>query len=201
MVDKNVWEVLPGEIRKPGIQHLVITALFIGVGAVVGMTGASASVGFGVTFFWPAIAIQIVGGIWYGIWGGAIAAGIFPIISNMVAGTPPIVSILWIPANVIQGMAAGIVFRKLNLDPRLKKAKDYFFFILVGGILANIPGAFYGPYIGKLFGLFTDQSYPVAVAAWLIGNGTCAIVFGIILLKALSPIVIKTRAFCKGLIA
>ena len=200
-MENNVWKISEGEIRKPGIQHLVITALLIGAGAVVGMTGVSASVGFGVTFFWPAIAIQIVGGIWYGIWGGAIAAGIFPIISNMVGGTPPIVSILWIPANVIQGMTTGIVFRKLKLDPRLKNPKDYFFFILVGGFLANIPGAFYGPYIGKLFGLFTDQSYPVAVLAWLIGNGSCAIIFGIILLKALSPIVIKTRSFCKGLLA
>lgn len=198
---EEIWTVQEGEVREPGIQHLVITALLIGVGAVTGMTGASASVGFGVTFFWPAIAIQIVGGIWYGVWGGAIAAGLFPVISNMVTGTPPLVSVLWIPANVIQGMATGWVFRHYQLDPRLKKIPDYLAVIVVGGVLGNIPGAFYGPFIGKLFGLFTAQSYPVAVAAWLIGNGTCAIVFGIILLKALSPIVVKTRTFCKGWLA
>jgi len=197
----DVWRLNEGEIRRPGIQHLVVTAVLIGVGAVVGMTGVSFSVGFGVTFFWPAIAIQITGGIWYGIWGGVIASAIFPIISNMVAGTPPLVSILWIPANVIQGMIGAIVFRKLKLDPRLKGFRDYLFFILFCGILANIPGAFYGPFIGKLFGLFTEKSYKVAVLAWFIGNSTCAILFGIILLKALSDIVMKTKAFCKGLLA
>jgi hypothetical protein len=196
----NVWKTEEGEIRKPGIQHLVVTALLIGVGAVAGMTGASFSVGFGISFFWPGIAIQVVGGIWYGIW-GTIAAGIFPIISNLVSGTPPVVSMLWIPANAFQGFLTGFVFRKLNLDPRLRNFRDYFFFILIGGILTSIPGAFYAPAVGRLFGLFTKQSYYVAVGAWAIGNAVAAITFGIILLKALSPIVIKTKAFCKGLLA
>jgi len=199
---QDIWEVHEGEIRRPGVQHLVITALLIGVGTVTGVMGSfSASVGFGVTFFWPAIAIQVVGGMWYGIWGGAVAAGIFPIISNMAVGTPPVVSLLWIPPNVIQGMLVGIVFREMKLDPRLTTFKDYAVFILVGGILASIPGAFYGPWIGKLFGLFTERSYPLAVLAWLVGNGSCAIVFGILLLKALSPIVIRTKTFCKTLVA
>lgn len=197
----DIWTIREGEHREIGVSHLVITALLIGVGAVAGMTGVSASVGFGVTFFWPAIAIQIVGGVWYGIWGGAVAAGLFPIISNMVGGTPPVVSLLWIPANVIQGMATGVVFRTFRLDPRLRRWQDYLAFVLVGGILGNLPGAFYGPYIGKLFGLFTNQSYPIAVGAWMIGNGTCAVVFGIILMKSLSPIVIRTRTFCKGYLA
>ncbi len=201
MTAEEIWKVREGEIREPGIQHLVITALLIGVGTVAGMTGVSASVGFGVTFFWPAIAIQIVGGMWYGVWGGAVAAGTFPIISNMVAGTPPVGSLLWIPPNVIQGMAVGLVFRKFRLDPRLKSARDYLVFILVGGILASIPGALYAPWIGRMFGLFTEESYRVAAAAWLVGNGGSAIVFGIILLKALSPIVVKTRTFCKTLTA
>jgi len=198
---EKIWKLEKGEIRKPGIEHIVIAALLTGIGAVVGMTGITATVGFGVTFFWPAIAIQIVGGIWYGIWGGAIAAGLFPIISNAVAGTPPVVSVLWIPANVFQGMLTGIVFRVFKLDPRLTRIKDYIFFIIVGGILSNIPGAFYGPAIGKLFGLFTKKSYIIAVTAWFVGNSTCAILFGIILLKALSPFVIRTKTFCKTLIA
>ncbi|MFB6355577.1 MAG: hypothetical protein ABEJ65_03565 [bacterium] len=198
----SVWDTSSDQHRVPGIQHLVITALLTGVGTVAGMAGASFSVGFGVTFFWPAIAIQIVGGMWYGVWGGVIAAGLFPVLSNMIGGgTPPQVSLLWIPANVIQGMTTGIVFRQFNFDPRLREIKDYAAFIIVGGILSNIPGAFYGPWIGKMFGLFTQKSYFIAVLAWFIGNSTCALVFGIVLLKALSPIVVKTRTFCKGYLA
>lgn len=199
---EEIWKVEEGEIRRPGVPHYVIAALLMGTGAAIGTTGISGSVGFGVTFFWPAIAIQIVGGIWFGLWGGLIAGGLFPIISNMISGgTPPLISILWIPANIVQGMLTGIVFRKLRLDPRLTRPIDYVAFILVGGILSNIPGALYGPWIGRLFGLFTDKSYFIAVLAWFLGNSSCAIIFGIILLRALSPIVVNTKFFCKGLLA
>ena len=42
-----------------------------------------------VTAFWPAQAIQSVGSIWYGMWGG-IASVVFPIISNAMSGSAPL---------------------------------------------------------------------------------------------------------------
>ena len=73
----SVWDVRPGEVRRPGIIHVVMMALFTGVGIVVGTLGSLAiPVGF-VSAFWPGQAVQAVGGVWFGYWGG-IAGALFP---------------------------------------------------------------------------------------------------------------------------
>jgi hypothetical protein len=61
----NVWRVEPGERRSVGVIHIVILALLIGIGFVVGAFGSiSFPLGFGVNFFWTGIAVQQVGSIW-----------------------------------------------------------------------------------------------------------------------------------------
>jgi hypothetical protein len=108
---ENVWQLEEGEIRRPGIVHIVMLALFTGIGIVVGTFGSLAiPIGF-VSAFWPGQAIQAVGSIWYGMWGG-IAAFVFPLISNAMSGSAPLpVSLAYIPANFVQGMASGWAFR------------------------------------------------------------------------------------------
>jgi hypothetical protein len=64
---EQIWEVQPGERRSVGVIHIVITALLIGIGFVVGAFGSiSFPLGFGVNFFWTGIAVQQVGSIWFG---------------------------------------------------------------------------------------------------------------------------------------
>jgi hypothetical protein len=193
----EVWQVEEGEERSIGVIHIVITALLIGIGAVVGAFGGfTLPLGFGVNFFWPGIAVQNIGSIWFGGW-GVIAGALFPIISNGITGTPVYVSLAYIPANAVQSFLPAWAFRQFRADPRLQTGRDWVIF-LVSITVANIFGALYSPMVVlRGFGLLTAESVPLFIWGWFAGNEIAGIVFGVILLKALSPVVIRSRAFVK----
>lgn len=197
MSAQEIWEVKPGEKRSIGVIHIVITALLIGIGFVVGAFGSiSFPLGFGVNFFWTGIVVQQVGPIWFGAW-GVIAGAVFPFFSNAIAGTPFYVSIAYIPANAVQAFLPAWIFRKFKCDPRLKKASDYGF-LLVGMIISSAFGALWSTMVVlRGFGLLTAESTPLFVWGWFGGNVVAGIVFNFILLKALSPVVIRTSGFVK----
>jgi hypothetical protein len=59
--ERSVWHIEEGEIRRPGIIHVVMTALFTGIGIVVGTLGSLAvPIGF-VSAFWPGQAVRSSG--------------------------------------------------------------------------------------------------------------------------------------------
>ncbi|MFW6116654.1 MAG: hypothetical protein ACOC6F_02910 [bacterium] len=197
MAKEKIWQLEEGERRSVGVIHIVITALLIGIGAVVGAFGSfTLPLGFGVNFFWPGIAVQNVGGIWFGAW-GVIAGALFPIISNGITGTPVYVSLAYIPANAMQAFLPALAFRVFNADPRLTETRDYVIF-LVAITLGNIFGALWSPLVVlRSFGLLTAESVPLFIWGWFAGNEIAGIIFGLILLKALSAVVMNTRGFVK----
>lgn len=196
---RKIWEVMQGENRKPSINHVIMMALFTGIGVVVGTFGSLAiPLGF-VTAFWPAQAIQSVGSIWFGMWGG-IASFVFPLISNVLSGSAPLpVSIAYIPGNFLQGMLAGFAFRYFKADPRLKTGKDWMMFVIFGVIGCNLIGAGWGSTVLRSFGLISPASHLIVFLGWFLGNSIPSFILGVILLKFISPIVIRTKAFCKKL--
>ncbi len=197
MTAEEIWTVQPGEKRSVGVIHIVILALLIGIGFVVGAFGSiSFPLGFGVNFFWTGIAVQQVGSIWFGLW-GVIAGFIFPFFSNGIAGTPFYVSLAYIPANLVQGLLPAWAFRFFKADPRLRSGRDYLI-LLAAMIVSSAFGALYSPLVVlKGFGLLTAESEPLFIWGWFGGNMVAGIVFNFILLKALSPVVIRTTAFVK----
>ena len=194
---EEIWAVEKGEKRSVGVIHIVILALLIGIGFVVGAFGSiSFPLGFGVNFFWTGIVVQQVGAIWFGGW-GILAAAIFPFFSNAIAGTPFYISLAYIPANAIQAFLPAWVFRKFKLDPRLKSKKDYLFF-LGAMVVSSALGALYSVLVVlKGFGLLTADSTPLFIWGWFGGNLVAGIVFNFVLMKALSGVVIRTTAFVK----
>ena len=194
---EEIWTVEKGEKRSVGVIHIVILALLIGIGFVVGAFGSiSFPLGFGVNFFWTGIVAQQVGSIWFGGW-GVLAAAIFPFFSNAIAGTPFYISLAYIPANAIQAFLPAWVFRKFKLDPRLKSSKDYLYF-LAAMIVSSALGALYSVLVVlKGFGLLTTDSTPLFIWGWFGGNLVAGVVFNFILMKALSGVVIRTTAFVK----
>ena len=194
---EEIWTVQEGERRSVGVIHIVILALLIGIGFVVGAFGSiSFPLGFGVNFFWTGIVVQQVGSIWFGGW-GVLSAAIFPFFSNAIAGTPFYVSLAYIPANAIQAFLPAWVFRRFKLDPRLKSARDYGY-LLLAMIVSSAIGALYSVLVVlQGFGLLTTDSVPLFIWGWFGGNVVAGVVFNFILLKALSGVVIRTTAFVK----
>lgn len=194
----EVWAVRPGEMRKPGIVHVVMMALFIGIGIVVGTFGSLAvPVGF-VSLFWPGQAVQAVGGAWFGMW-GALAAFLFPLLSNSLSGSAPLpVSLSYIPANFVQGFAAAWAFRYFKADPALRAGRDWVVWILIGVLFANAFGAVWGSSVLRAFGLITPAAWPTTVVGWFLGNTVPSLILGSIILKFVSPLVVRSRAFTKG---
>lgn len=194
---EEIWAVEKGEKRSVGVIHIVILALLIGIGFVVGAFGSiSFPLGFGVNFFWTGIVAQQVGSIWFGGW-GVLAAAIFPFFSNAIAGTPFYISLAYIPANAIQAFLPAWVFRKFKLDPRLKSTRDYLG-LLASMIVSSAIGALYSVLVVlKGFGLLTTDSTPLFIWGWFGGNVVAGVVFNFILLKALSGVVIRSTAFVK----
>ena len=193
----QIWTTEPGEKRSVGVIHIVITALLIGIGFVVGAFGSiSFPLGFGVNFFWTGIAVQQVGSIWFGAW-GVIAGTIFPFFSNAIAGTPFYVSFAYMPANFIQAFLPAWAFRTFKADPRLISGRDYLI-LFVSMIVSSAFGALWSTLVVlRGFGLLTTDSVPLFIWGWFGGNLLAGLVFNFILLKALSPVVIRTPAFVK----
>jgi hypothetical protein len=197
MTAEEIWTVQPGERRSVGVIHIVITALLIGIGFVVGAFGSiSFPLGFGVNFFWTGIAVQQVGAIWFGAW-GVLAGAIFPFFSNAIAGTPFYISLAYIPANAVQAFLPAWAFRHFKADPRLRSGRDYGI-LLAAMIVSSAFGALWSPLVVlRSFGLLTTDSLPIFIFGWFGGNVIAGIVFNFVLLKALSSVVIRTPAFVK----
>ena len=198
----SVWLREDGERRGPTIGHFVITALFIGIGTVVGAFGSLAvPLGF-VTAFWPGQALQATGGIWFGVWGGGIAAVVFPFFSNAIAGISVPISALYIPANLVQGMIPAWGFRRFNADPRLNTKRDWTVFAVWGALVPNLLGSLWGSFaLAFIIEAVPVSAWLVMWAGWFFGNTIPSFILGAILLKSLSPLIIRTRVFCKGYVA
>ncbi|ODR80595.1 hypothetical protein BG842_04015 [Haladaptatus sp. W1] len=175
-----------------------MTALFIGIGIVVGTFGSLAvPIGF-VSAFWPGQAVQAVGAVWFGGW-GIIAGTIFPVISNTISGSAPLpVSLAYLPGNAVQAGLAAWAMKRFNAHPALKTRRDWAIFIVFGVIAANFVGSLWGSGILLAFGLITSQAWPVVWVGWWIGNTIPGIIFGGILLKFVSPVIIDSKAFVKN---
>ncbi len=197
MTAQQIWTVEAGERRPVGVIHIVILALLIGIGFVVGAFGSiSFPLGFGVNFFWTGIAIQQVGAIWFGAW-GVLAGAIFPFFSNAIAGTPFYISLAYVPANAVQAWLPAWAFRYFKADPRLRSGRDYLI-LLAAMIVSSAFGALWSPLVVlKGFGLLTAESVPLFIWGWFGGNVLAGLVFNFILLRALSGVVIRTPSFVK----
>lgn len=196
--NRGVWKKEAGEIRKPGLAHFVMMALFTGVGVVVGTFGSMAVSLGPVSAFWPGQAIQSVGCIWYGGW-GAIAGIVFPLISNAISGQAALpISIAYIPGNLAQAVVGAWAFHVFNCDPRLKSTKDWAVYIIFGIIIANAIGAAEGNLVLYSFGIITSEAIPLSFFGWFLGNSVASGILGVIMLKFLSPLVMKTKTFCRG---
>ncbi|MBN2556591.1 MAG: hypothetical protein JXA97_11675 [Anaerolineales bacterium] len=194
---EQLWRMDEDERQTISPIHVVIFVLLVGIGFIVGAFGSiSFPLGFGVNYFWTGIAVQQVGSIWFGGW-GILAGMIFPVLSNGIAGTPLLVAAAYIPANAIQALLPAWAFRKYKGDPRLNSLRDYTI-LLAAMIISSAIGAVYSPLVVlRGFDLIPNETLPLYIWGWFGGNVVAGLALNFALLKALSPVVIRTTVFIK----
>jgi serine phosphatase RsbU (regulator of sigma subunit)/integral membrane sensor domain MASE1 len=196
---KDVWHVGGEDRPVPGPQHLFAFLMLILVGTVVGTLGTiGLPVGHNVSAFWPAITLQVAGGMWFGAW-GVLGGVVFSLFANLLTGGS--VANVWgfIPANVIQCGLTVWVFRRWRLAPWLPTWREVVAFIVAGVFLSNLLGATTG--IISLAWAGEVENFNEArklFLSWVVGNGLPCLVLGPPLLRFFSPLIVNSPFFCDG---
>ncbi len=143
----------------------------------------------GVSSVYIIIAVMIVFGLWFGMY-GAIAAyfGCF-IGAGMLSGIPPVVNIYWALADFWEVLIPLVAFRILGCDPGLKSWRDAGVLLLFGILLNNIAGATWGAFSLALGGLIPWQDVVRVWSGWLIVNLVMCIVLLPPMLFFLTPFI------------
>jgi hypothetical protein len=135
------------------LRRRLLTLLILCVwGVLLGTLGTwSWKLGHGFSAIWPALIVLITRGIWFGGW-GVLAATLFPMASNAMAGIGPLGVIGYLPANLLQGLLPAWAFRHFHLDRALPGRRGLLSFVLWGAIVPPTAGALVGSAAVVLFG-------------------------------------------------
>ena len=95
-------------------------------------------------------------------------------------------------------MIAGWAFRYYKANPALLSKHDWTVWIVAGALIPNAVGAAWGSTMLVAFGLITQAAQFTTFLGWFIGNTIPTVILGSIILKYVSPLVMRSKAFCKG---
>ena len=192
------WSSQPQDLPKPGLPHFLAFLILCLVGTIVGTLGlVSISSGSDWTNFWPAMTLQVAGGIWFGGW-GVLAAGFFGVLSNLLNHGGTFCTVEYIPVNLVQALLPAWIFRRWRIHPALPGAKETGIFVLTCVVLTNLASATLLVTAQVFTGRLTVQQVPSVYLEWLAGNGLPCLLLGIPLLRAVSPHLVDSPFFCKG---
>jgi serine phosphatase RsbU (regulator of sigma subunit) len=198
-----IWNLSELDRRRP--QQFLALLLLIAAGSLIGSLGwvSLPQPGPDINLFWTASALIVVGGIWFGGWGilGGAAIGFAAgIVTSIQDGDIPTLTsaLLFVPADLVQAFIPAFVFRRWKLDPSLPGRRELIAFVLwgatlnrlVGGMLAVAFMRFAGEILGLRMGL-------EVFARWFLAGFWPCLLFGIPLLKYLTPLVGDSPLFCK----
>jgi serine phosphatase RsbU (regulator of sigma subunit)/integral membrane sensor domain MASE1 len=188
-----------GRVR-PRLRHAVLAAVLL---IPMTLTATLGTINFSedetaIASFWPAAAFQVVFSIWFGVY-GALAGVIGPMLGNALVGSS---ATLFVPANAIQSVLAGLWFRWRKRDPRLQTWRDWLELILVGILAANALGAGAGVSESWLRGVAEGGEprpagfWTMKYLGWFGGNSIPCLLLVPLMLKAASPVIIRGGLFC-----
>ena len=174
-------------------RHILLAMMLFTLGVALGALGSiSLPLGLGVTGFWPAIVVQVVGAIWLGVL-GVFTGAVFPFISNTYAGGAPlVVSFLYLPSNTVQGLIPYLAFKYLGLDPSLRDLRSLIHFLWSGVFVNNALGALLATFMVMISGLRLYTDPYIFARTWFFGNVIPMLFIGIPTLWFISPLLEKT---------
>ena len=193
---ENIWqEHAP---RKPSLWHgLVFIALTV-AGAYTHRFGwLPFEVGC-ISGFGAAVALEIVGAAWFGIWGILAGMAASLLFNSLSMAWPWPVAVALLPAHLLR---AGIIcwaFRRFRADPRLNTSRDWYTWSFFGVLLATALGAASSTAALCLLDASSPAEYWPLFLGRFLSDAATTWVLGTIGLKFLSPLIVRTRAFCKG---
>ena len=195
-----MWAFPAGKRIQFGPHYAVLIAVLLApmmVTATLGTMSFSKPDGTAIVSFWPAAAFQVVFSIWFGVY-GALAGIIGPMLGNALVGGSPF---LFIPANIIQCCLAGLWFRRMKLDPRLRSKSDWIGLIVVGCVVGNGLGALVGVTESYLRSVAVGEAaydWTGMFLRWFSGNTVPCVILAPLLMKAASPMMVRDPAFCQS---
>lgn len=180
--------------------RLLTTLTLIVVGVLLGTLGTfSLPVHLGISLFWPGMAVQVMGGVWFGTWGGLVAAGLFPIFSNALTGGGVANVLGFIPANIAQGMIPAWAFRRFRMPYDIPGWRGLLFYAVWGAIVPSVAGAILGVGALCLFGKITGLAEFMSLAStWALSNAFSSLVLGPAALRVLTPLLGEYGLTIKG---
>jgi serine phosphatase RsbU (regulator of sigma subunit) len=199
---EDVWLRRRGGLGRWGAGHVGAFLLLSTAIAVMDLLGGVTVPGpHGGVHFWPSAAFQVVGAIWFGIW-GVLASVAGPMAANLfITGSP------WslLAANLIRGLGCAWLVRRLGADPRLGHGRDWK--VIGGGCCVGVnavaaAAATIEVALESRLGLrwHAEGSYGLLLGQFALGTALPSLVFVPALLGALSPSMLRTGAFCHSLL-
>jgi len=172
---------------------LVVTASCAAVVGVLAYAGAiTTTIVPGVAALYPAAAVEVAFGIWFGL-PGAIGSYIGLLIAGSLAG--------WfsIPVGAMMSVSDFLIaiipywaFRISRRDPSLPTWRDVGFFLLVSIFGGSLASSLYYNEVSLRLGVLPSRSaYWTAVIGWNIGNVLILSFIGIPLLRTATKFVVR----------
>jgi PAS domain S-box-containing protein len=157
-------------------------------GIVLGTLGTwSWRLGHGFSAIWPALVVQVAGGIWFGGC-GVLAAVLFPMVSNALVHDGLTGILGYIPANIAQGLLPAWAFRHFRMDPAIPGRKGVQFYFLWGAIVPSAAGALLGVAAVVMFGEDSWGAFPWLFLKWAVPHAIVSAVIGIPVLRIFTPL-------------
>ena len=170
------------------LYGLWIFLLLFVAGLILGSLATIAvPIGHGISGFWTALVVQVVGGIWFGGW-GVLAAGLFPICSNMVVHVGLNSILGFTPANFCNAFIPAWAFRHFSVNPAIPGRKELLFYLVWGAVVPAVVGGMLSSALLVFLGEARWENYPILVVKWAVPNSLLSIVIVMPVLRELTPL-------------
>ena len=178
-------------------MKLILTAVCSAIIGVLAFFAAiTTTVVPGVAAIYPAAALEVVFGVWFGLWGG-LASYLGLLIAGTLGGWFPLhLGLILSSSDFLLAFLPALFFHLVKLDPELTRVRDVILFIVGSVIVGSVPGSIIYNYINfKLGVLPTIDAFWVAIIGWNLGNLIVIPVIGIPLLKTLTRFVRRSGLY------
>jgi hypothetical protein len=177
---------------------IVVSAALALVGTLLGGLSITPIIPYLSTLY-VGVAFQLIFGDWFGLWGG-IGVFIGCAIGEVYLGFTVPFALILVVVDFLDTMLFAVGAKTLfKYNFELKSRRDWIFHIIYNCLIVSAIGGIYGTLVFIYVFKFIGPAYfwPFFLG-WTLGNFVVLIIVGTILMKFLSPYVMKTPLYVRG---